>query len=67
MAESGAAGRLVSTILKHSTPRSLPWMMTLVAIILGLPLFFEAALVMMVPIIFVMASRPVLRFRSSPS
>lgn len=64
MAESGAADRLVSTILKHSTPRSLPWMMTLVAIIIGLPLFFEVGLVMMVPIIFVMARRsnqPILR------
>ena len=36
MAESGAADRLVSTILKHSTPRSLPWMMALVAIIIGM-------------------------------
>jgi hypothetical protein len=57
MAESGAADRLVSTILKHSTPRVLPWMMALVAIIVGLPLFFEVGLVMMVPIIFVMARR----------
>ncbi|MEQ5841737.1 GntP family permease [Paraburkholderia acidicola] len=64
MAESGAADRLVSTILDHSTPRRLPWMMALVAIIIGLPLFFEVGLVMMVPIIFVMARRsqqPVLR------
>ncbi len=64
MAESGAADRLVSTILKHSTPRTLPWMMALVALIIGLPLFFEVGLVMMVPIIFVMARRsqqPILR------
>lgn len=64
MAESGAADRLVSTILKHSTPRTLPWMMALVAIIVGLPLFFEVGLVMIVPIIFVMARRsqqPILR------
>lgn len=64
MAESGAADRLVSTILKHSTPRTLPWMMAVVALIIGLPLFFEVGLVMMVPIIFVMARRsqqPILR------
>jgi GntP family gluconate:H+ symporter len=64
MAESGAADRLVSTILKRSTPRTLPWLMALVAIIIGLPLFFEVGLVMMVPIIFVMARRskqPILR------
>lgn len=64
MAESGAADQLVTTILKHSTPRTLPWFMALVAIIIGLPLFFEVGLVMMVPIIFVMARRskqPILR------
>jgi GntP family gluconate:H+ symporter len=64
MAESGAADRLVSTILDRSTPRTLPWLMALVAIIIGLPLFFEVGLVMMVPIIFVMARRskqPILR------
>jgi gluconate:H+ symporter, GntP family len=64
MAESGAADRLVSTLLDHSTPKTLPWMMAFVAIIVGLPLFFEVGLVMMVPIIFVMARRskqPILR------
>ncbi|MDQ7977540.1 gluconate:H+ symporter [Paraburkholderia sp. SARCC-3016] len=64
MADSGAADRLVTTILDLSTPRRLPWMMALVAIIIGLPLFFEVGLVMMVPIIFVMARRaqqPILR------
>ncbi|TDV15574.1 gluconate:H+ symporter [Paraburkholderia caballeronis] len=64
VAESGAADRLVSTILKHSTPRTLPWLMAVVALIIGLPLFFEVGLVMMVPIIFVMARRsgqPILR------
>jgi GntP family gluconate:H+ symporter len=64
MAESGAADRLVTTLLDHSTPRRLPWMMAFVAIIVGLPLFFEVGLVMMVPIIFVMARRakqPILR------
>jgi GntP family gluconate:H+ symporter len=64
MADSGAADRLVTTILEHATPRRLPWMMALVALIIGLPLFFEVGLVMMVPIIFVMARRsqqPILR------
>ncbi|MGI4857470.1 MAG: GntP family permease [Janthinobacterium lividum] len=64
MAESGAAERLVDAMLRHSSKRMLPWMMALVAIVVGLPLFFEVGLVMMVPIIFVMARRsgqPVLR------
>lgn len=64
MAESGAADRLVDAMLRRSTPRTLPWLMAGVAVIIGLPLFFEVGLVVMVPIIFVMARRanqPVLR------
>jgi GntP family gluconate:H+ symporter len=64
MAGSGAADRIVDTLLRRSSRAGLPWMMALVAIIIGLPLFFEVGLVMMVPIIFVMARRseqPILR------
>ncbi len=55
MAESGAADRIASTLLGLGKGRSLPWVMALVALVIGLPLFFEVGLVMMVPIIFVMA------------
>ena len=55
MAESGAADRIASTLLGLGKGRSLPWVMALVAMVIGLPLFFEVGLVMMVPIIFVMA------------
>jgi len=55
MAESGAADRIASTLLRLGKGRALPWVMALVAMIIGLPLFFEVGLVMMVPIIFVMA------------
>ena len=64
MAESGAADQLVDAMLRRSTPRTLPWLMAGVSVIIGLPLFFEVGLVVMVPIIFVMARRakqPVLR------
>ncbi|BBP75629.1 gluconate transporter [Pseudomonas gingeri NCPPB 3146 = LMG 5327] len=55
MAESGAADRIASTLLRHARGKSLPWVMALVAMIIGLPLFFEVGLVLMVPIIFVIA------------
>src|SRR5476651_2797047 len=64
MAESGAADRIASTLLGLGKGKSLPWVMALVAMVIGLPLFFEVGLVMMVPIIFVMARRskqPILR------
>ncbi|KPB31146.1 GntP family permease [Pseudomonas syringae pv. syringae] len=55
MAESGAADRIASTLLRLGKGRMLPWIMALVAMVIGLPLFFEVGLVLMVPIIFVMA------------
>lgn len=64
MAESGAADRIASTLLGLGKGRSLPWVMALVAMVIGLTLFFEVGLVLMVPIIFVMAQRsrqPLLR------
>jgi GntP family gluconate:H+ symporter len=55
LAESGAADRIASTLLGAARGRWLPWVMALVAMVIGLPLFFEVGLVLMVPIIFVMA------------
>jgi len=55
MAESGAADRIASTLLRHARGKALPWVMALVAMVIGLPLFFEVGLVLMVPIIFVIA------------
>ncbi len=55
LAESGAADRIASTLLRFGKGRRLPWMMALVAMVIGLPLFFEVGLVLMVPIIFIMA------------
>ncbi|SMS11526.1 gluconate transporter [Pseudomonas viridiflava] len=55
MAESGAADRIASTLLGLGKGKMLPWVMAVVAMVIGLPLFFEVGLVMMVPIIFVMA------------
>lgn len=57
MAESGAADRIATTLLGLGKGKSLPWVMALVAMVIGLPLFFKVGLVMMVPIIFVMAKR----------
>ncbi|PHX45917.1 gluconate transporter [Pseudomonas sp. NZIPFR-PS2] len=57
MAESGAADRIATTLLGLGKGKALPWVMALVAMVIGLPLFFEVGLVMMVPIILVMAKR----------
>jgi gluconate:H+ symporter, GntP family len=57
LAESGAADRIVSRLLRHVRGAILPWVMAAVALVIGLPLFFEVGLVLMAPIIFVMARR----------
>lgn len=57
LAESGAADRIASTMLRGAKGALLPWVMALVAMIIGLPLFFEVGLVLMMPIIFSVARR----------
>jgi GntP family gluconate:H+ symporter len=57
MSESGAADRLVGKMLERAHGAALPWMMAVVAVIIGLPLFFEVGLVVMAPVIFAMARR----------
>nr|WP_202035666.1 gluconate:H+ symporter [Streptomyces mexicanus] len=57
LADSGAVDRIVDTIASRSGPRLLPWSMALIAAIIGLPMFFEVGLVLLIPIIVVMAHR----------
>jgi GntP family gluconate:H+ symporter len=57
LAESGAADRIVSRLLRQVPGAILPWVMAAVALVIGLPLFFEVGLVLMAPIIVVMARR----------
>ncbi|MFE0460721.1 GntP family permease [Kitasatospora sp. NPDC058965] len=64
LADSGGANTIADTVLARATPRSLPWAMALIAALLGLPLFFEVGVVLLIPIVLVVARRgnvPVLR------
>ena len=51
LASSGGADRVSSSLLNIGGPRMVPWTMCAVAMILGLPLFFEAGVVLMMPIV----------------
>ena len=51
LASSGGADRVSSSLLKFGGPRMVPWTMCAVSMILGLPLFFEAGVVLMMPIV----------------
>jgi len=57
LAESGGADQIVDTILARSGVRMLPWAMTLIAVLIGLPMFFEIGLVLLVPVVLLVARR----------
>jgi gluconate:H+ symporter, GntP family len=64
LTESGGADRVVSTIVDRVGPRALPWAMGGVAALIGIPLFFEIGVVLLIPIVLLVARRsgqPVLR------
>ncbi|MET0900824.1 MAG: gluconate:H+ symporter [Mycobacterium sp.] len=57
LADSGGADEIVDTIVGHASPRALPWAMALVGAIIGLPMFFEIGLVLVMPVIYLVARR----------
>ena len=57
LASSGGAERVSNALLDVGGTRLVPWTMCAVAMILGLPLFFEAGVVLMMPIILSVGAR----------
>ncbi|RVW04749.1 GntP family permease [Rhodococcus spongiicola] len=57
LADSGGADRVVDTLVNRSGPRTLPWTMALVGAVIGLPMFFEIGLVLLMPVIILVARR----------
>lgn len=57
LADSGGADQIVDTIIGRSSERSLPWAMAAVGALIGLPMFFEIGLVLLMPVIFLVARR----------
>jgi GntP family gluconate:H+ symporter len=57
LASSGGAERVSDALLSVGSTRLVPWTMCAVAMILGLPLFFEAGVVLMMPIILNVGAR----------
>ncbi|MCI2420457.1 GntP family permease [Saccharopolyspora sp. K220] len=64
LTDTGGAEQIVETVLRRTTRRSLPWAMVFIAALLGLPMFFEVGVVLLVPVVVMVASRsdqPMLR------
>ncbi|AEW93263.1 MULTISPECIES: GntT/GntP/DsdX family permease [Streptomycetaceae] len=57
LADSGGADQIVDTILARAGERRLPWAMTLIAALIGLPLFFEVGIVLLIPVVLLAARR----------
>ncbi|VXC40258.1 high-affinity gluconate permease (GntP family) [Burkholderia sp. 8Y] len=57
MAESGGAERIANTLIHLFGEKNIHWAMMCVAIIVGLPVFFEVGFVLLIPIAFNVARR----------
>ena len=57
LADSGGADQIVDTILARASGRAMPWAMVLIASVIGLPLFFEVGIVLLIPVVLMVAKR----------
>ncbi|MFT3798118.1 GntP family permease [Microbacterium sp.] len=57
LTESGGADEIVDTILAKTPAKRLPWAMAFAAFIIGIPLFFEVGVVLLIPIVMLVAKR----------
>ena len=57
LADSGGGDQIADTIIGRSSTRTLPWAMAAVGALIGLPMFFEIGLVLLMPVIFLVARR----------
>lgn len=57
LADSGGADEIVDTIVGRASERALPWAMAVVGAIIGLPMFFEIGVVLLMPVIYLVSRR----------
>lgn len=57
LADAGVTEQVADVILKRTSDRMIPWAMMLVAFVIGIPMFFEVGLVIMLPLIFSVARK----------
>ena len=56
LSDSGGAEQVVDTLLR-GRPAALPWKMALIAAIIGIPMFFEIGLVLLIPVVMLAVQR----------
>jgi gluconate:H+ symporter, GntP family len=57
LADSGVTEAIADSILNRSSDNKLPWAMAFAAFIVGIPMFFEVGLVVLLPLIFSVARK----------
>ena len=57
LADTGVTESIANAILSRASDRALPWAMALAAFIVGIPMFFEVGLVVLLPLIFSVARK----------
>jgi gluconate:H+ symporter, GntP family len=57
MAESGGADQIAFTLIRLFGERYISWAMVVIALVVGLPAFFEVGFVLLIPIAFTVARR----------
>jgi GntP family gluconate:H+ symporter len=55
--DSGGADQIVDSILARTPVKRLPWAMAFAAFIIGIPLFFEVGVVLLIPVVMLVARR----------
>lgn len=55
--DTGGADQIVDSILARTPVQRLPWAMAFAAFIIGIPLFFEVGVVLLIPVVMLVARR----------
>ncbi len=57
LVRSGGADEIVDVVLARTPAQRLPWALALVAFVIGIPLFFEVGVVLLIPVVMLAARR----------
>ncbi|KAF1016328.1 MAG: High-affinity gluconate transporter [Stenotrophomonas maltophilia] len=57
LASTGVTGSVADIVLRRTSERALPWTMAGLAFVIGIPMFFEVGMVVLLPLVFAVAKR----------
>ncbi|MFJ4637791.1 GntP family permease [Streptomyces hygroscopicus] len=57
LSDSGATDAIARSLVDRAEPRRLPWLVGAAAFVIGVPMFFEVGLIVLLPLIFSVARR----------